>query len=65
MGGRDSLVLERSLYDVYLCANFGGDGYDGTETLGIDAVSETTLESGTSCGARTVGFGINSDGNVR
>ena len=39
-------MLEISLYDVCLCADFGGDGCAGTSTLGNDEVSETTLGTG-------------------
>ena len=55
---------EHSLYDVCLCANFGGDGCDGTDTLGTDAVSETTLRSGAGWGTTTVDCGVNSNVNV-
>ena len=39
-------MLERSLYDDCLCADFGGDDFSGIDTLGTDAVFETTLGSG-------------------
>ena len=61
---RDCLVLERSLYDVCLCADFGGDGCYRTTTLGTDAVSETPLGTGTGWGARNGDCGVNSDGDV-
>ena len=64
MGRRDCLVLERSFYDSYFCANFGGDGCAGTTTLGTDAVYETTLVAGTGWGTTTVDYGVNYDGNV-
>ena len=53
VGGRDYLVIERSLYDVCFCANFGDDDFAGTETLRTDAVSETTLRASAVWGART------------
>ena len=43
---------------------FGGDGCAGTDTLGTDAVSETTLGSGVGWGATNVYFGVNSDSSV-
>ena len=43
---------------------FGGDGWDVTDTLGTDAVSETTLISGAGWGVTTVEFGVNYNGNV-
>ena len=46
VGGRDYLVIERSLYDVCYCANFGDDDFAGTETLRTDAVSGTNLGAG-------------------
>ena len=64
------------MYDVFLNCGygtsllvtegeiFGGDSCDGTETLGTDAVFETTLGSGAEWGATTVDFGVNSNGNV-
>ena len=64
MGRCDFLVLEHSLYDVFFRANFGGDGCAGTDTLGTDAVSRTTLIAGTIWGETTVYYGVNSDGNV-
>ena len=57
-------MLERSLYDVCFCADFGGDGYAGTSTLGTDAVSETTLGTGVGWGERTGDCGVNTNGNV-
>ena len=64
LGARDCLVLERSLYNACLCNDFGGDGRDGTFTLGTDEVSDTTLGSSTGWGATTVDYGVNYDGNV-
>ena len=42
----------------------GGDGCAGTDTLGTDAVSETTLGAGSGWGATYVDCGVNYDGNV-
>ena len=58
------MVLDRSLYDACLCADFGGDGFAGTSALRTDAVSETILVAGAGWGATTVDFGVNSDGGV-
>ena len=63
LGIINCLVIERSLYDAFFCANFLGDGYAGTDTLRTDAVSETTFGYGTGWGATTVYCGFNSDGN--
>ena len=57
-------MLDSSLYGVYLCADFGGDGCAGTATLGTDAVSETTLRVGSVWGARTGDFVVSSDADV-
>ena len=57
-------MLERSLYNSCLCANFGGDGCAGTTTLGTDAVYETTLVAGTGWGKTTVDCVVNSNDNV-
>ena len=75
LGRSDCLVLERSFYDVCICAdetglmisesaNFGGDGCAGTDTLGTDAVSETTLGDGARVVTATVYFGVNYYGNL-
>ena len=75
LGRFDCLVLERILYDVFLCAyntgfmmsesaNFVGGFCDGTNTLGTDAVSYTTLVYGAGRVATTVDCGFNSDDNV-
>ena len=64
LGKHNVLVLEHSLYDVFLCVYFGGDGCAGISTLGNDAVSDTTLGAGARWGARTGGCGVNYDGNV-
>ena len=45
-------------------ANFGGDGCAGTDTLGTDAVSETTLGDGARVVTATVYFGVNYYGNL-
>ena len=45
-------------------ANFVGGFCDGTNTLGTDAVSYTTLVYGAGRGATTVDCGFNSDDNV-
>ena len=57
-------MLERSLYDTCLCADFVDDGCDGTATIETYAVSVTTLVSGTEWGETAVDCGVNSDGNV-
>ena len=57
-------MLERSLYNVFLCADFGGDGYARTSTLGTDAVSEITLRTGVGWGERTGDCVVNHNGNV-
>ena len=46
------------------CTIFGVDGYDGTENLGTDIVSDTTLGSGAGWGETNVDYGVNSNGNV-
>ena len=56
-------MLERSLYDFCLCADFGGDGCAGTATLVTDAVYETTLGAGAGWGEITGDFGVTSDGD--
>ena len=56
--------FERSLDDVCLCADFGGDGCAGTATLGTDAVSETNIGTGAGWGTRTGDCGVNTDGNL-
>ena len=61
---RNCLVLERSLYDVFVCADFVGDGFARTATLVTDAVSETTIGAGAGWYAITVDCGVNSDGNL-
>ena len=58
------MVLERSLYYLCLCADFGDDGYAGTATLGTDAVSESNLGTDAGWGAITGDCGVNSDGGV-
>ena len=45
-------------------AFFGRYDCSGTDTLGTDAVSETTLRAGAGWGATTVDCGLNSDENV-
>ena len=57
-------MIEHSLYDVCLCADFGGNGYDYTATIVIDAVSDTTLVTSSWWGARTGDCGSNSNGNL-
>ena len=52
LGERACFVLERILYDFWLWADFGGDGYAGTVTLGTDSVPETT--PGDSSGRGTI-----------
>ena len=64
LGEPDSLVLERSLYDVCFCDDFRGDDCAGTATLGTDAVSETILGSIAGWGETTVDCGANLDGYV-
>ena len=64
MGGRDCLLLERSLYAVCFFANFGGDGCAGTDTLGTDVVSGTTLGSVSGWFVTTVDCVFNYYGNV-
>ena len=71
----DCLVIDPSLYDVFLCvdetglmisesANFGGGGFSGTDTLGTDALFDTTLRSGSGWGTASVDCGVSSDSNV-
>ena len=43
---------------------FGGDGCDGTDTLGPDVVSETNLIAGAEWGRTTVDCGVNYNGDV-
>ena len=62
--GTRFLVLERSLYDVCFCDDFGGDSCSETATIGNDAVSEITLGAGVDWGAITVDCGVDSDGNI-
>ena len=57
-------MIERSIYDVFLCVGFGGDGYTGNATLGTDVVSDTTLGSGAGWGAITGDCEVNSDFDV-
>ena len=68
-------MLKRILYDVRLCSYetslvvseseiLGGGVFDGTKTLGTDAVSETTLISGADWGTTTVDCGVNSNVNA-
>ena len=57
-------MLERSLYDACLCADFGGGGYAGTGTLVTDEVYETNIGSGTGWVATTIDCGFNSNENV-
>ena len=57
-------MLERSLYDVCFCDDFGGDSCSETATIGNDAVSEITLGAGVDWGAITVDCGVDSDGNI-
>ena len=64
LGEPDSLVLERSLYDVCFCDGFRGDDCAGTATLRTAAVSQTTLGAGAGWCATTVDFRVNPDGNV-
>ena len=49
-------MLECSIYDAFLCDDFGGDGCAGASTLGTDAVSENTLGDVAGWGARTGDF---------
>ena len=57
-------MLERSLYDICLCAGFGGDSCTGTAILITDALSETTLGYGAAWGTRTGYFRVSFDGGV-
>ena len=57
-------MLECSIYDVYLCDDFGSDSCAGTSTLENDAVSETTLRAGSGQDAITGDFGVSSNGDV-
>ena len=57
-------MLEHSLYDVFLCGYFGGDGCSGNANPGTDSVSETTLEAGAGWGTRNDYFGVSYDGDV-
>ena len=43
---------------------FGVVGFDGTDTIRTDTVSETTLRDGSGQGATNVDCGFNYDGNV-
>ena len=72
---RDFLVLERSFYDVLLCADetslvvsesviLGVDGCDVTDTPRTYAVCETTIGAGSGWGAITVDCGVNYYGNI-
>ena len=64
LGERDVLMIKCSLYDVCLCAYFGGGGCAGISTLRTDAVSDTTLGNGAGWVAITGDCGVNSDGNI-
>ena len=57
-------MLDHSLYDAFLSADFIGDGCTGNSTLVTDAVSETILVACEEWGVTTVNCGVNSDGDV-
>ena len=58
------LFADETILVVSESAIFRSDGCAGTDTLGNDAVFETTLGSSTGWGATTVDYGVNYDGNV-
>ena len=64
LGECDCLVLQRGLYNAWLCDDFGSDGCAGTANLRNNEVSETTLVAGTEWGATTVDCGVDSNGDV-
>ena len=64
MWRRNCLLLEHSLDDALSCDSFGGDGCAGNDTLGNDAVYDTTLVAGAGWGVTAVDCGVNSNGNV-
>ena len=62
------------MYDVFICADdtslvvseseiLGSNECAGTDILGNDYVSKTTLRAGAGQGATTVNFGVNYYGN--
>ena len=64
LGIHDFLLLHHCFYDAIFCADFGGGGCAGNDTLGTDTVSETTLGASAGWGTTTINCGFNYVGNV-